>query len=105
MKHHPFVIAFLIFTAFIPGCKKNDNLQTLTGTIVDTGSPALDGCGWLFQVGDTFYHPVNLSEQFQKNGITVTVIFEALNDEYRCGFVPPGTPGHPKIKIRSITPK
>ncbi|PPK99682.1 hypothetical protein [Parapedobacter indicus] len=106
MKHQSLVITFFIFTstALILGCKKNDDLQALTGTIVDTGSPALDGCGWLFQVDDTFYYPVNLNEQFQKNGITVSITFKTLNGEHYC-FAPSGTPGHPKIQLRSITLK
>jgi hypothetical protein len=73
-------------------CKKNlyynmpPNSIENTATIINAGSPAADGCGWLLRVGTTNYSPDNLPEQFKINNVQVTIIYTVSDAKMPCGF-------------------
>jgi len=53
----------VILLLLLGGCKKAENGEWIDATIVDRGSEAVDGCGYLLQVEDNFYYPENLYEK------------------------------------------
>jgi hypothetical protein len=55
------------------------------GTVVFTGAPELDGCGWTIQIGEVAYHPVNLSLSYQINDLPVLIKFRTEADGFHCG--------------------
>jgi len=51
----------ILLAAFITlSCDKNDFVDA---TIYDYGEPALDGCGWVVEVGNEIYKPTNLAPE------------------------------------------
>ena len=56
-----------------------------TGTLINTGVPALDGCGWILKIGDTEYSTDNLPRGFMIDKIQVKVIYTVSNAEFTCG--------------------
>jgi len=55
------------------------------GTVIFTGAPEVDGCGWLIQIDSANYHPVNLDDAFRINGLGVRIKYDEVTDVYRCG--------------------
>ncbi|MBS7565198.1 hypothetical protein KHS38_12365 [Mucilaginibacter sp. Bleaf8] len=88
----PLLCFTLVLSLVAYSCKKDnceekhkyDNAET-TATIIDTGSPALDGCGWLIKIGDTTYAPDNLPENFQLDNIQVKITYKESDATFRCG--------------------
>ncbi|WP_345952791.1 hypothetical protein [Mucilaginibacter sp. PAMB04168] len=64
---------------------EDDRLEA-TATIIDSGSPALDGCGWLIRTNGTTYSPDNLPEAFKLNNIQVKIIYTISEAKFQCGF-------------------
>ena len=59
---------------FVPGpC-----MDTLEGLLVYHGSPAADGCGWLFHVDTVDYHPVDLPDKYLRDSTTLRLKGEKL---------------------------
>jgi hypothetical protein len=95
-------ILFLLFFAIPVSCKKDANLLTANATIVDTGSIAADGCGWLIKLNDsTTYQAINLSTDYQKNNLQVSISYYLLTTKFQCGYSPPGG-GITQIELKSI---
>lgn len=75
-------------------CTKDKSCETCTSatitansTIIDGGSPAGDGCGWLIQLPDSaYYHPDVLDVSFQHNGLPVSVSYQSTSDSFVCGL-------------------
>lgn len=67
-------------------CDNNDHLKATAATVIDGGSPALDGCGWLIRVDNTDYSPDNLPENFKINNIKVDIVYSVSERKFACGF-------------------
>ena len=61
-------------------------------------NPATDGCGWLVQINNKPYFPVNLADEYKIENLKVSVDYQLLDSKYTCW------PGRliPEIKIVSI---
>ncbi len=95
-------ILFLLLFAIPVSCKKDANLLTANATIIDTGSVAVDGCGWLIKLNDsTTYEATNLSADYQKNNLQVNISYYLLTTKFQCGDSPPGG-GITQIELKSI---
>jgi hypothetical protein len=86
-------VLMLLFTCFITSACKKEIYQNkrpgqleATATVINSGSVALDGCGWLIQIGDTSYSPDNLPETFKETGITVNIEYTVSEAEFVCGW-------------------
>lgn len=62
---------------FCSGCKKDEDsftsVETVDATLRWTGDYAVDGCGFMLQIGDTRHKPVNendISSSFRENSPT-----------------------------------
>ena len=82
----------MLFTLIITACSKDkcnepheDRLEA-TATVINSGSPALDGCGWLIRIDNKDYSPDNLPENFQFNNIQVKIVYTISDAQYNCGF-------------------
>src|SRR4051812_28552754 len=80
------VLSLLLLTIAI-GCKKQSGLQTVVAvnaTILYTGDPAADGCGWLIKPDNenATFKPVNLSDDYKKNNTKVTIFYTILSTNY-----------------------
>ncbi|ADQ18084.1 hypothetical protein [Leadbetterella byssophila] len=67
--------------------------------IVFAGDPAVDGCGWLLNIENKLYAPVNLNAKFQVDSLTVSVKYEIQSGTWNCGW---RSPGYQKIDIKEI---
>jgi len=85
MKHLTYILFFVLIGATTQSCIPDENF--LPGTIIDSGDPALDGCGWLLEVGTFTYKPTELDAAFQKDGLQVNVEFTETNTSISCGLV------------------
>ncbi len=83
-------------------CKKDSNL--IQAKVLDSGSEAVDGCGWLIIINKEMYYPTNLSTDFQKNGQKILIRYKLLNEDKVCGFPYSGV-SRPKIELLEIKNK
>ena len=100
------IIGGLVATIAL-GCHKGSTIAvkpTITGikaTIIYTGDIAVDGCGYLVQTDSvTFYHANNLSTEFQKDKLNVTVNYDLSDAMFQCGMNP--NTRIPVIHIKNI---
>lgn len=56
------------------------------GTVIYLGAPEVDGCGWKIQIGEVYYHPVNLSLDYQINDLPILIKYEADSEYFHCGY-------------------
>ncbi len=80
MKYAILLAAFIILS-----CDKNDFVDA---TVYDFGEPAVDGCGWVIEVGSEFYKPTNLEPQYQIDQLEIKIDFEKLSSRANCGLLP-----------------
>jgi hypothetical protein len=83
------ISACLITTA----CRKSVRYQDVipdqrqaTATVLNTGDPNADGCGWLIKIDDVTYSPDNLSSYFKINNIQVKIKYTISDADYSCGW-------------------
>ena len=69
------LLASIIFLS--TGCKKEEDtttsVETVDATLIWTGDYAVDGCGFMLQIGDTRHKPLNeetISSSFRENSPT-----------------------------------
>jgi hypothetical protein len=90
--HNKIMLLLLPALVFIMACSKEqcDDKQmdklTATATVINTGSIALDGCGWLIKIGTTNYAPDNLSENFKLDNNQVKIVYTISDVDYICGW-------------------
>ena len=70
-----------------------------TGTVKDYGAQALDGCGWVIEIGSEVYSPTNLATQYQQDGLSIELEYKELNSMYTCGLLPTS---YPEIEIKDV---
>ncbi len=75
----------LTVAAFTYSCKDKNYVNA---TIIDTGLPAADGCGYIVQIDTTRYSPLNLADKYKVNNLAVEVDFKKEGDGFSCGFNP-----------------
>ncbi|MDR1552296.1 MAG: hypothetical protein LBS69_02380 [Prevotellaceae bacterium] len=69
------------------GKEKENNEEWTNATIIDLGNPAVDGCGWAVQIGETISIPDFLDEEYKQNGLQVGIIYNKTAEIYQCpGF-------------------
>lgn len=92
----------LIVVATLPllgACQKEE--LWVDAVILDFGSSAVDGCGFVIQIEDQIYYPVNLEEKYHIDGKNVKVQYNTLEEMHTCGFPHSGVIFQ-KINIRKI---
>ena len=89
-------IALIFSIIFLISCSKE---KSVNGIVRDYGPIEVDGCGWVIQVGNDIFHPVNLDDQYKVDSLEIQFDFKKLGSEFYCGLLP--TP-YEEIKILSI---
>ncbi|HIX53770.1 MAG TPA: hypothetical protein VK076_10700 [Candidatus Sphingobacterium stercoripullorum] len=90
MKNQSIVIrACLLLLALVTlyvnrGCEKQG--QWIDARVLDFGSPAVDGCGFVLEIGDSIYFPANLQEKYQVDKKEIQLKYRLLEDLKTCGF-------------------
>ena len=69
------------------------------GRVLDLGSPALDGCGWMIEISEELLKPIELDPHFQTPGRAVELTFRRQTTFYLCGL---GAVPYPEIEIIDI---
>ncbi len=83
---------------------KHEGEDYKMGLVLDSGSPSVDGCGWVIKIDSTIYFPNNLAEQFHRDRLEIKLVYKDLNREYECGYpYPPRL--YPMIEILKIKEK
>ncbi len=91
MKNRNFLIASILLVAVVlfASCmqEQDENCEYgfTRGTVVDLGSPQVDGCGWVIQIGSVYYHPLNLTMDFEISDLPVLIKYRTDPEEFRCG--------------------
>jgi hypothetical protein len=96
---HKIYIIGAITLLTINGCKNKGIIYT-TAMVLNTGIEAADGCGWMIKTNGKLYKPSYLSEQFQKDSLTVNIKYRLIGTLYQCGLNPDSK--YEKIKIEEI---
>ena len=79
-------IALLTFILICSCSKDSGSTLNATATILNTGDPAADGCGWEIGIDSLpGYHPDNLNDAFKQNGIKVYIKYNLTKDTFLCG--------------------
>ena len=79
--------------------KSEPEFQQKNGIVLNYGSPAADGWGWMIEMNKIVYSPVNLDSNFLHDSLKVIVYYQILNSTFTCGW---RTPGFQQINIISI---
>lgn len=75
---------------------------TVDATVIDAGSPAADGCGWLIEIDGTnnSYSPTNLPDIYKTANLKVHISYKILSTKFQCGMV--ATNAFPQIQLDAI---
>lgn len=79
------------------GCSKEMQDQWTDAIVLDMGSPAVDGCGFVLKINNDIYYPINLGESFQVDNKEVKIQYNTLNEMHSCGFP------HAELKYQKVT--
>lgn len=106
MKRFFGIVTIMAAVALAAGCCRYSDYPDdedpdvwITATIVYTGAPEADGCGWLVMIDDEYYYPVNLEDEYRIENLPVKIRYAYDPIEFRCGRG--GTP-YPSIRISDI---
>lgn len=99
----PLICILTFILVIISSCKKDD--LSADATVINSGDPAADGCGWLIKINSTgiTYSPVNLSVMFETDGLKVRIAYRVLKTKFGCGDVVGGGTLLTQIQLDGIT--
>ncbi|MCC8410161.1 hypothetical protein LJ707_14570 [Mucilaginibacter sp. UR6-1] len=104
LKPYALLIAMLAaLSSILASCKKDKNEKQAEGMMINTGSPAADGCGWLIAIDKVMYSPDNLPASFMQDSLKVKVDYTNLKTRFGCGMI--ANTGFPQIHIKNISKK
>lgn len=66
------------------GCEKEE--RWVDAIVLDFGSPAVDGCGFVLEIGGNIYFPINLEEKYLVDKKEIRLQYSVLEDMQACGF-------------------
>lgn len=103
-------VTIFVLSSILPilSCKKHNPMLiaeelTADATVINSGDPAADGCGWLIKISgtDSTYSPKNLPVLDQIANLKVHIMYKRLSTKFQCGWLP-GT-GPTQIQLDAIT--
>src|SRR5690554_5782310 len=95
-------LIWIILIVMNIGCDKQEEPgEWLDAIVLDLGSPSVDGCGFLIEIEQKIYYPINLAEKHHIDKKHVKVRYNALEGMYTCGF-PHSNNKFPRIEIIDI---
>jgi len=99
-----YILSLLALTLIVSSCTKETEEKThcFKGVVKWVGSPAADGLGWVIYEDDSIttqpYIPQNLSNDFQKDGLKISVCLKETEEKFYCFCIQPLT----KYRVTSI---
>ncbi len=82
-------IIFIGYMTIIAGCEKDK--KTIPEDILHSqfakityANPATDGCGWIINIDDKEYHPINLDALYKVDGLEIDIRYHILSSEWEC---------------------
>ncbi|GAA4909019.1 hypothetical protein [Mucilaginibacter defluvii] len=97
------IVLCITLASMFTACKKDKNEKQAEGIVLNTGSPAADGCGWLILMNNTMYSPDNLPASFMQDSLRVKVRYNNLSTRFSCGMI--ANNGFPQVHINNISKK
>lgn len=83
--------------------QKDPNFESANGKIIDAGSEASDGCGWILILEDaSTYKPDEIPEEYREDNLKVNVVYRKLEETVYCGFPAGNVPEYSKIELKKI---
>ena len=62
-------------------CKKSNYYDAI---VIADGDAAIDGCGWLLNIGGVVYYPIGLRDGDKVNGKTISIQFTVSALPFKC---------------------
>ena len=90
----------LCLSSIFIGCRNENTL--VDAVIIDSGDVSADGCGWIVNVGNDYFHPQSLEAIYQVDGLHVIISYRKLNSQFMCGI---GGLLYDEIEITDIEPQ
>lgn len=107
--YHKSILSILgLSVCAILSCKKSDNptkFLNVNATIINTGSVAADGCGWLVETEspDSTFSVPELPAKYMINNLKVRISYHKLATRFSCGQVSsPKDPGITEIELDAV---
>ncbi len=100
MKKLSLIFSLLIF-GLISCAPEGPEIVETQAIVLDGGSLAADGCGWLIRIDGVNYSPTYLNSQYQIDGLPILINFEYLSSTVTCGLLPSEIP---QIRLEQIRP-
>ena len=94
-------IAICLLAIALSSCNLFDP-DFVKGTIHYTGDPSVDGCGFIINIDNNEYKPMNLSSDYEQDGLKVKVKYEETADGFSCGDLPTPKTTIKILKIKKI---
>jgi hypothetical protein len=99
-KQFTIVIIFILASSLtMLSCKKHNPVPiteelTADATVINSGDPAADGCGWLIKISgtDSTYSPKNLPVLDEIANLKVHITYKRLSTKFQCGWLPGSGP-------------
>jgi hypothetical protein len=92
-------LTFLSCFFILMSCEPDESSFDYEGIVIWAGEPASDGCGWLININDSTYSPINLGSSYQIDSLNIFLSFNKLDTRNHCGW---RQPGYAEIEITKI---
>lgn len=100
-------LLLLVFVSMNYSCESQEvlsNSELMEAVILDDCPIPTENCGWIIKVNDTYYIPINLFKEFEKDKTVIRSKYEVLNEKFICGNTTTYR-AYKKIKILEISKK
>lgn len=96
------ILTFSLLIFGLVSCNSDSpEIVEIQAIVIDSGSIAADGCGWLIKINGVDYSPTYLNTEYRLDGMTVLINLEYLSSTFTCGLQPTEIP---QIRIEQIRP-
>ncbi len=99
-----FITAITLLSACATGQKSADGLKVINAkaTVISTGSPLYDGCGYLLVVDSVRYHADNFKDDSTLINKKIKINATLTGETFRCGLTRDPNAGIPIIHITKL---
>ncbi|MGD9991696.1 MAG: hypothetical protein AB7S69_00235 [Salinivirgaceae bacterium] len=94
-----YVLSLFALLFLFSSCDTEESNYAYEGLVIWAEEPATDGCGWLINISDSTFSPINLSSNYQTDSLHVLLDYKRLDSRNHCGW---RQPGYAEIEITKI---
>lgn len=102
MNKFVFISVIVLFSNFFYACDNNNEdeiIHYVDAIVKNLGDMTIDGCGWVIEISDSNYRPLNLTEKFKADNLKIKLTYDKMASVSPCGFSQPIK----EINIKEIT--